>query len=136
MANSAGAGRIDQKDGPIRAARAGGEHLVSFDDIAALNPLHRGTEPNLLARCTRLRLAAPGDPFVALFNHPFEPTRLLLRIRHPVQKHQRIYMTLPTAGQRHIGLGDLFGHHPQRENVPAVRTKPQSTVFSGNHGRV
>ena len=45
-------------------------------------------------------------------------------------------MTFPTAGQRHIGLGDLFRHHPQSENVAAIRTKPQSAVFSGNYGRV
>src|SRR6185369_398787 len=135
VTNTAGSGSVDKQDGPLRAARAGREHFVAVDDETAVDFLDRGSETNRLVRFARLWFAAPRDPFLTLLDHAAEPARLLRLGAHAVEQDERVNVTFPTARERHIDARDLFRHHPEREDVAGVWTKPVATVFFGHNGR-
>src|SRR5437588_3253901 len=64
MANSAGAGSVDQENRPLGSAGTGRKHFVAIDYVTAVDSLERGTKPNCFARLAGLRLADPSHPFV------------------------------------------------------------------------
>src|SRR6185369_8054516 len=88
VTHAAGAGGVDEQDGPFGAARAGRESFVAVDEIAAVDNLHCRTKANLLTRFRRLRFAAPGYPFLTAFDDATKPARLLFSGAHAVEQHE------------------------------------------------
>src|SRR5213075_1553590 len=52
------------------------------------------------------------------------------------KQHEGIDVSFPAARQRQIGARDLLRHHPQRKDVAAVWSKPESPVLFGDDGGV
>src|SRR6266576_6152554 len=76
--------RAHQQDRPVCSARAGGEGLISVDDISAFDPRGGGPEFYLLHGGAGLRLSAPRYPGVAPVGYAAEPALTLPFGGHPV----------------------------------------------------
>src|SRR5688572_6201350 len=134
MTHAARSGGIHQEDGPLRAAGTRRKRFVAFDDVATVNFLDARSKSDRLAGFTRLRLTTPRNPLLTAFNYTCKPARLLLFVGHAVEQHERVDVSFPATRQRHIDARDLLRHHPKREDVACVWTKPQSAVFLRHHG--
>ena len=70
MTNAARAGRVDEQDCHFGSARAGCKRFLAVNDVSTVDLFNRGPEACCLSRLARLRLAAPGHPFLASFHDP------------------------------------------------------------------
>src|SRR5262245_53516615 len=96
---------------------AGREDLGAIDEIATPDLSHVGAEAGGLAWDPRLRLAAPGGPDLAALDDPVEPAVLLPGVAQGGEQHLRVDVPLPAAGEGHVGLSQLLGDHPEREEA-------------------
>src|SRR6185369_8390106 len=103
MTNSTWAGGVDEKDSPLRAARACGEGFVAVDDVTAVDFFNCGAEADGFVGFASLGFAAPCNPFFTAFDDAFEPARLLLFGGHTVEQDERVDVAFPAAGEGEIG---------------------------------
>src|SRR5262245_59865279 len=122
MTHTTWPGGVYEQDGPLGAARARRKHLVALDNVAAINLPDVGAKAHRFTRLLRLRLATPRDPLIASIDHAAAPARLLLLMGHSIQQNQRVDMYFPATRQRQVAFGNLFGHHPEREDISTIRT--------------
>src|SRR5205085_9138321 len=80
------------------------------------------------------RLPAPGNPGLAVSHHSAEPVFLLLFRSQSVYEDERIDVPFPTTGKSQISFCDLLGHQPQRQDISAIGSQSQTSVFAWNHG--
>src|SRR5437588_1872817 len=132
MARAARTFGVDEEDGPPRAAGAGSEGFRAVEAPAAIDAFGVRSEARGLAGRARLRLAAPGHPRLAAREDAVEPARFLFVGAHSVDEHERVDVAFPASGEREIGARDLFGQHPEREDVAAIRAEPEAACVARN----
>ena len=116
-----GPAEVDQQDRPVARRRRWSRTPWCRRRPSRRRPARTvGAEPGGLAGRPRLRLAAPGDPDLPALDDPRGTSApSAAGRRQGVEQHQRVGVPLPAAGERHVGLGQLLGHHPEREESPA-----------------
>ncbi len=120
VAGAARAGGVDQQDRPVARRRRWWQNTLVPSTIQP---------PSTGVRVVPKRDVSPGaracgSPLQTTHFSPRSTTprnqrRFCSSSRHGVEQHQRVGVPLPAAGQGQVGLGDLLGHHPEREGVAA-----------------
>src|ERR1051326_4197004 len=135
MTNAAWSGSVHKEYRPLRATGAGCEDFVAVDEITTVDSFDRSSETNRFVGFASLRFAAPCNPLFAALDDALKPACFLFFGAHAVEKDERVDVAFPAACERHVRARDLLGHHPEREHVAGVWTKPVAAVLFRNHCR-